>query len=299
MLYFSYCLQRAYIQNNAAPSFSELVPSLVTKRNSLFDSPLDRVISYLNQIEPIEGFIYNNFSRGGTSELEIPRTYFTDENARKIDAIRTQIETWKTQEALTDDEYFILLSCLIESASKYANTTSVYAAFLKRFKPRAQRPFELATIGLVYNERDNESYNVNSLEIAPKIDVDILYLDPPYNERQYASNYHLLETIARYDNPDISGVVGMRDCSSQRSSFCNKVSALKDLEYVASNSKYKYMLLSYNSEGIVSNDEILNVLDRYGKTEVVEFGYQKFKSTKEYREEKHSSVKERLYMLRA
>jgi adenine-specific DNA-methyltransferase len=199
---------------------------------------------------------------------------------------------------LSEEEYFILLSCLIESISFFSNTSGVYSAFQKKWDPRAVKPFLLKPIELVLNSKENEIFNSNSMELIPKIDADILYLDPPYNERQYASNYHILETIARYDNPVIKGVTGMRDYSSQKSSFCNKNTALKSLNDIAKNAKYKYLLLSYNTEGIMSQKNIAEILNNYGAVELVEFEYLRFKSNNKGKSKTKKYIQEQLYIVK-
>ena len=92
ILYLSYCLQKAYIENNTSPSFSKLLSILPeVKSDSIFAEPLDRVVSYLNNVELVEGFIYQNYTPSGTACLERQRMYFIDSNGKKIDAIRIQI----------------------------------------------------------------------------------------------------------------------------------------------------------------------------------------------------------------
>jgi adenine-specific DNA-methyltransferase len=116
----------------------------------LIYSALDIVLEFLNKIESAEGFIYKNYSTGGTSHLRQPRMYFSDYNAKRIDAIRIQIEQWKEKGLLSEEEYFILLSCLIESISFFSNTSGIYSAFQKKWDPRAVKPFLLKPIELVF-----------------------------------------------------------------------------------------------------------------------------------------------------
>ncbi|MCA6069579.1 MAG: DNA adenine methylase [Endomicrobium sp.] len=297
LLYFSYCMQYAYIKNNSLPKFKKILPLIDTQQINLITSPLDLVLDFLNNIEPIKGFIYNNYSMGGTSALEKPRMYFSDENAQKIDSIRTQIEEWKSNKLLTKDEYFILLTSLIESISFYSNISGVYAAFQKKWDERALKKFTLRPIELVFNKENNEVFNVDSMTLINDIKTDILYLDPPYNERQYAPNYHILETIAKYDNPIVKGITGMRDYHDQKSSFCNKDMALQSLNNIAKNAKYKHLVLSYNSEGIMPSKKIIEVLSRYGNVELVEFEYLRFKSNNNGESKTKKHISEQLYIL--
>jgi adenine-specific DNA-methyltransferase len=297
IMYMSYCLQRAYLENNTIPDFSGSLEEINIASKSIMGTPLDKILHSLNLIDPIEGFVYKNYSIGGTKKLEKPRMYFSDQNAKKIDAIRQQIEKWKANELLTDNEYYILLACLIESIGFYSNVTGVYSAFYKKWDPRALKNFKIRAIEFIIGKYAGKSYNQNSLALVDNIDVDILYLDPPYNERQYAPNYHILETIARYDNPVIHGITGMRNNTDQKSSFCNKKTALRDLEIIAKNARYKYLLLSYNDEGIMDGKDIIQVLTQFGKVKVVEFDYLRFKSNNNGESAHKKRVKERLYML--
>lgn len=297
LLYFSYVLQEAYIKNNKEPRFVKLLPRINVPQTALFMSPLDRVREHLNKFEGIEGFIYKNYTPKGTSEQHYQRKYFTGENGKKIDAIRTQIEKWRNKKLITRSEYFILLSALIESVPFYANISGVYAAFLKDYDPRAVKKFELKPINIYTSKRKHFVYNKNSMSLLDKLKVDILYIDPPYNNRQYGGNYHLLETIAKYDNPTIKGTTGMRDYNEQKSEFCNAKTAIETLDKIAGRAKYKHLILSYNSEGIMPQKEITKTLKRYGDLKLIEIDYLRFKSNNngDSRHKKH--IKEQLYLL--
>ena len=157
-MYFSYCLQKAYIENNSTPTFERLLPLPIVSPLKSCASPLDRVIAYLNELEPEEGFIYNNYTPEGTSHLSQPRMYFSNENGKKIDTIRQQIERWKNDNLLLGNEYYILLASLIETVSFYANVAGVYAAFQKKWDPRAIKPFILRPIEIISNRQENKAY---------------------------------------------------------------------------------------------------------------------------------------------
>lgn len=298
LLHFSFVLQRAYIVNNTELDFHKLLENLNFKSNNLFARPLDIVIDYLNQLELKEGFIFNNYAPGGTSHLEIPRMYFSDENGKIIDAIREQIETWKNNNLLNENEYYFLIGCLIETVPFYANIAGVYAAFHKKWDPRAIKKLILRPIEYIINNKENFAYNQNSSELIDKVEADIFYLDPPYNQRQYAPNYHILETISKYDNPIIKGVSGLRDYSEQKSSFCNTTSALEELSKIACKAKCKTLILSYNTEGIMPQEQIISTLKQYGDVEISEFEYPRFKSNNNGESSTKKYVHEQLYFLR-
>lgn len=298
MMYLSYCLQKAYIENNTEPQFQKLTSLLPpSSYEGLLTSPLEKVIAHLDTLPPIKGFVYSHYTPEGTSSLEQPRMYFSSENGKKIDAIRCQIEMWKEEELLTESEYFILLACLIETISFYANIAGVYAAFYKKWDPRAVKPFRLRPITILDNGRENVVYHGNSLALVADMDVDILYLDPPYNSRQYLPNYHLVETIALYDHPCIRGITGIREDESKKSSFCNAKTALRDLEYIAKNATFKYLVLSYNSEGIMPQQDIISTLSNYGRVSLEEFEHLRFKSHNKGLSKTKKHVLEQLYIL--
>lgn len=299
VMYMSYCLQKAYIENNEEPKFEQLLASLPeTGSDLLFVDPFDYVLSFLDNLEPVHGFIYENYTPAGTSDFEQPRMYFSSENGAKIDAIRQTIEIWKEQNLLTEAEYYILLSCLIETVSFYANVAGVYAAFHKKWDPRAVKPLKMRRIETITNHKKNIVYCKDSCTLVPNINVDILYMDPPYNERQYLPNYHLVETIARYDNPTIKGMTGMRSYENNKSLFCNAKKAIEQLDYIAMNAKYKYLVMSYNSEGIMPTDEIIAALSKYGDVKLERFEYARFKSNNNGLAKTKKTVFEELFILK-
>ena len=295
----SYCLQKAYIENNEEPVFEQLLPTLPKQNiiSNLFATPLDIVVDHLNRIPDVRGFIYENYTPDGTKALQQPRMYFSNENGLRIDAIRQQIENWNNQGLLTESEYYILIACLIETVSFYANVAGVYAAFHKKWDPRAVKRLELRTIKTHNNQQKNTVNNANSLDLVNSIETDILYLDPPYNERQYLPNYHLIETIAKYDNPIIKGVTGMREYENKKSTFCNAKTALRDLELVAQSARYKHLVMSYNSEGIMPQEDIINLLSKYGSVKLEQYQYTRFKSNNNGLSKIKKHIYEQLYIL--
>ena len=156
----------------------------------------------------------------------------------------------------------------------------------------------MRSIEIIPNSTKNYVHYGDSLDLVDDYKVDILYLDPPYNERQYLPNYHIVETIAAYDNPEIRGVTGMRGYDNKKSTFCNAKTALRDLEFVAKNAKYKYLVLSYNTEGIMPQCEIINTLSKYGEVILEEFQYLRFKSNNNGLAKTKKHINEQLYILK-
>jgi len=227
------------------------------------------------------------------------RQYFSDENGKKIDTIRTQIEKWKKSKKIDDDLYYFLLASLIESADKVANTASVYGAFLKHIKKQASQKLVLESADFMENDNFHKVYKDDSNNLIKKIEGDILYLDPPYNQRQYSANYHLLNTIALYDSFVPQGKTGLREYNRSKYSQRNEVA--KSFEELIKNANFKYIFLSYNNEGLMSEDEVKNIMKKYAKNGNYDLRtkeYQRFKADKtENRNHKANSTFEYLHII--
>jgi adenine-specific DNA-methyltransferase len=255
--YYSYVLNRHYIGNHKPLKFEKL--------NML----VGQVCEYLNGLDGSNGFITDNYCNA--------RQYFTIQNGAKCDAIRTKIELWKQQSLITDDEYYFLLATLLESIDKVANTASVYGAYLKKYKKSALKDLQFSPLPVFLNKKEHKIFNKNSNDLIKEIEADILYLDPPYNARQYSSNYHLLETIAKYDEPQIVGKTGLR-AEKNNSEYCSKAAVKRQFEDLIANAKTKYIFLSYNNEGLLSLDDIKEIMSKRGEYGVFSQKYNRFKA---------------------
>ena len=273
--YYAYCLNRARVQINRPPAFSGVAAELSIPRRR---KRIDGVLAHLNALEGVEGFTYRAYCQGGTCDSEYRRQYFSDANGKRCDAIRMRIEAWREEEKLTEDEYSYLLASLIDAADRVANTASIYGAFLKHLKKSAAKPLRLEPIAVTGSRLRHRIYNRDGAQLVGRVKCDVLYMDPPYNHRQYCANYHVLETIARYDGPELKGVTGLRPCDDQKSDFCMKKRALPAFESMLEKARARYVFLSYNSEGIMQKDEILSAMRRYGKTELVRRDYARFRA---------------------
>lgn len=294
--YYSYVLNKNYIENYQYLAFDRLATELTDLQNIELKLRADYVCQYLDTIDSIEGFIYNNYCLGGTQNKEHIRQYYSDENGKKTDAIRQKIESWKVNNLINENEYFFLLATLLENIDKVANTASVYGAFLKKLKKSAQKPLQMLPAHFIMNDLEHQVFNENVETLIEKIEGNVLYLDPPYNHRQYAPNYHLLETIARYDNPKISGKTGLREYSQQKSNFAIKKEVLQSFEGIVSKAKVKYIFLSYNNEGLMSLEEVEKIMSKRGKYGRFTTNYSRFKADKDLsRNHKANAVIEYLH----
>ena len=303
LLFFSYVLQKVYVEQNQYPKFSKLLKHLKIDlvEETLFTSDSQNakeIIKYLNNLEGVEGFIYKNYSPEGTRGQTYSRKYFTGENSKRIDAIREKIEEWKKLNLINEQEYYFLLASLIEAVPFVANISGTYSAFLKEWDKRAFKKLTLEVPEIIKSNETHKVYHNDGLKILDQVKgIDILYLDPPYNERQYAPNYHILETIAEWDNPEIKGVTGMRPYENQKSEFCNARTGIKALGEIIKKNNFKYLLLSYNDDGVMPESEILKLFNKAGKSEIAEQSYQRYKSNSNG--EQKNGVKEKIYYLKS
>ena len=242
---------------------------------------------YLNANEnTVQGFMYRNYA-----PTESARMYFTPENAGRIDYFRNQIEDWKNEKLLSEEEYCYLIACLIESVSDVSNTAGVYGAFLKKWDSRATKRIVFSKVDFRPDRyKSIRTYNAKIEDIIEEVECDILYLDPPYTQNQYGTQYHLLETLVLDDNPSISKVTGSRSTAPMRSDWSKEYKANILFDRILAKTKAKYIVLSYNNDGFMSKEYIEAAMKRYGKPETFvckKIAYKKYQNWKSQNENKH------------
>ena len=271
--FYSYVLNRNYIGNTV-------------------DFPSESLVEQLNTLEGEKGFVFEEYSKDGKAG----RTYFTSENGAKIDAIRKQIEQWKQASEISEDIYYFLLASLLESADKVANTASIYGAYLKQIKPTASKKLVLKSADFQHSENKHQVFQEDGNFLIKKITGDILYLDPPYNSRQYGANYHVLNTIAKYDTFVPRGKTGLRDY--YKSDYCKKNQVLEAFTNLIEDAQFRYIFLSYNNEGLMTQEEVEKTMKRFGKYSLKTKQYRRFKADKtENRNYKATQTLEFLHIL--
>lgn len=270
-LEFSYALSKTFIELNSLPKFKKLKKHLKVKDDN------QNIFDYLNSTEiRVEGLMYQHYSPNGG------RKYFTDENALKIDTFRTAFEDWKSEGIVDELEYYYLITSLLRAVNLVSNVSGTYGAFLKTWDKRALNSLTLSQVEIIESKTLNKAYKEDANELIKRISPDILYLDPPYNGRQYASNYFILELIAEgwfNKAPVIYGETGMRKYDHQKSAYASKATALSALEDLIFNSaKSQYILLSYNNEGIIPTSAIEQTLGRIGEVSKHSEPHKRYKS---------------------
>lgn len=256
---------------NDVEQYSYYVSSAVL--NCPYSDKLSALIDTLNKIEPIEGLFYKHYS------VSAGRLFFTDDNAKKIDTLRENIEILKNKAEITELEYVFLIGSLLESADAVANTASVYGAFLKKIKKSALTPLVLKPIHTnksIQSDKHNVM-NKDIFEILENQYYDVVYLDPPYVARQYGANYCPLNYLCQYNrNIEVRNKTGLIDY--YKSPFASKRDALKSFKKLFAEIKTKHLFLSYNNNGIVSLEKMIDLLGQYGDVITYVIDYRGYKS---------------------
>lgn len=230
-----------------------------------------------NQVKTNE----NNYMRENFAD-----TFFSADDCSKIGYIREDIEKKYINKEINFKEYAILITSLLYAMDKIANTVGHYDAYRKNASFEKQ-----LTLSVLLPEElnsNNTCYNLDANELIKTIKCDLLYLDPPYNSRQYCDAYHLLENVARWEKPEVHGVARKMDRTSLKSDYC-MITATKAFEELIENADAKYILLSYNnmsdkgndrSNAKISDEDILRILNKKGKVSVFESDYKSFSTGK-------------------
>jgi adenine-specific DNA-methyltransferase len=296
-LYFCSMMARASLLVDSEPTFEQLLDSEQALRRSsgcTAGSPYEVVLDYLNAIPGEPGFVFREYTPGGTRGAEFERRYFSDENGMRIDAVRNRIAEWVSRGLLASSEEALLVVDLMKAANRIANIAGTYGCFLREWDARALQRLELARNEFTAGAGvAHEVYNQDALELVSHCDYDLLYLDPPYTWRHYGAYYHLLETIACWDSPVVEGKTGLRPWQTTRSPFCDREHADKALEELACRIKPCHLFLSYNSEGLIPHDAIMRILGRFGSAKYWCYPYRRYRSNGNGRI--HNTVEERLY----
>ena len=286
LLTFPYVLQRAYIKLSAYPQFiglTEIIGSKqerdvlnVSQQASLFgetqqDAAYKAVLTFLNELPGCSGYVYRHYTEEGSRADKMERRYYTETNAQKIDAIRGQIQEWHHQCLVTSDEFNLLLATLLEAMPNVANVLGTYGAFKKGdWEPRAKKMLTLMPLSVTNNGHDNMALCGDANELVREIECDVLYLDPPYNARQYALYYHLLETVAVGDEPMVAGITGKPVTPRPSSRYCNAAGARERLRDLVRHARCQHIFMSYSSEGLIQDSaEISQILALRGEPSVM------------------------------
>lgn len=238
---------------------------------------IDCVVRYNALTDLEDNYMTDNFAD----------TYFSRDDCAKIGYIREDIEVLYKKGDINTRERAILITSLLYAMDKIANTCGHYDAYrkgvefdksLELYVPMANRQ----------NNPNNRCFNMDSNELVKNIEADLVYIDPPYNSRQYCDAYHLLENVARWEKPEVFGVARKMDRSTMKSKYCTQ-SATEAFEQLIGDIKAKYILLSYNnmaekgndrSNAKISDKDIMRILEKKGEVKVFSESYKAFTTGK-------------------
>lgn len=262
-LCFSYALQVAKIKLNTEPSC---------------DISYADALSRLNALNGVEGFFYREYTLEGTAQSEYHRNYFDSYNARKIDSICIQLAEWRKQAIISDDMFYLLSASLVDAITKVSNTSGTYGAYLKIDDQRKYKLLELLPFSFIDNGHINTAYCRDIINLIDEVSGDILYLDPPYNSRQYPPYYHILETAVLYDKPNIYGITGRRPYQELLSPFCMKDKAFSAMLDIVQRANFSNIYISYSTDGIMDCKELCAALSVIGDVKCFFKPYRRYKS---------------------
>lgn len=238
---------------------------------------IDCVVRYNALTDLEDNYMTDNFAD----------TYFSRDDCAKIGYIREDIEVLYKKGDINTRERAILITSLLYAMDKIANTCGHYDAYrkgvefdksLELYVPMANRQ----------NNPNNQCFNMDSNELVKNIEADLVYIDPPYNSRQYCDAYHLLENVARWEKPEVFGVARKMDRSTMKSKYCTQ-SATEAFEQLIGDIKAKYILLSYNnmaekgndrSNAKISDQDIMRILEKKGEVKGFSESYKAFTTGK-------------------
>lgn len=240
---------------------------------------IERIINEYNAIEEIEDENYMS--------LNFANTYFNYDICKKIGYIREDIEAKYKDKRINKREHAMLITSLLYSMDKIANTCGHYDAYRKNAEYNTNFVLEVPEVEDTLS-KDNKCYNADSNILAKKIKCDLAYLDPPYNSRQYCDAYHLLENVAKWEKPEVEGVAKKMNRNHLKSDYCT-TKAVEAFEELIDRLDCKYIILSYNNTGDNANgrsnakipdEEIIRILSKKGTVKVFSQSYKAFTTGK-------------------
>lgn len=238
------------------------------------------LLDELNNLEPEAGYFTNEYSEVGTPRSGDPaRKYLTHANAARLDTISSRLTGLHTTGMLHAVETAVLRHNLVLAVNRVANIAGTYGHFQSTFSRSSMQRLELRpTTFASTNPLGHEVHQGRAEDLASTISADLVYIDPPYMKRQYAANYHLLETVALGDEAPAVGKSGLRDWWPQYSDFCSKRKIHGAFREVLTKSPASRFMISYSEDGLLSEAQMYEMLAEYGSVRVHRFKHTRFRS---------------------
>ncbi len=283
---YAFEINKCYVELNAAPSFKRL-------------GGYENAISLLNRLPPQADWITNHLcpSDDANYDIERDRLFYTRANGMIIDAMRLRIERWEREGLIDESERACLLAPMLYQACYTSNTSGVFKGFHngwggqpKTALYRILSTFELKPAMFCDNRQRNAVHKMDGLALADKLKtegemIDIAYLDPPYNQHPYGSNYHVLNTIALWDKPPLTEKIEGRNKAAiredwrtrRRSAYNYRVEAAHAYATLIAALPARYILTSYSTDGMIATDKMIETCIARGHTEVVLQKYKRYR----------------------
>jgi adenine-specific DNA-methyltransferase len=238
----------------------------------------EAALAHLNDLGGSRGLFWREYGPDGAPSAGCaPRKYFTASNAARIDAMRQQLRHWEP--GLTEVESSLLHHDLVLATNRVANIAGTYGHYRSTWSVSATRDIELRATAFEPGSVEGHVVMQGAVEeIASEISATACYLDPPYMKRQYAANYHILETLARGDEPEAIGVSGLRDWWDQYSDFCSKRNIADAFAATFTKMDCPLFFVSYSEDGLLDADTMTGLFSEFGAVQRYDFPHQRFKS---------------------
>lgn len=255
------------VANDLATYSYEMALAFIEADADAVDVPrLERLLAHLDALPGTRGYVSRTFCEESR--------FFHPKNGARIDAIRAEIDRLN----LNRHERAILLTALMLAADRVDSTTGLQMAYLKSWAPRALNDLELRLPPLLTGAgRAVREDAATFVEAGGTRDVDLVYIDPPYNQHSYFGNYHIWETLVRNDAPDTYGIARKRiDTRENRSPFNSKRAFRDAFERVILGVESPYLLVSFNNEGFISTDEMVRLLSEKGHVTQLDIDFKRY-----------------------
>jgi adenine-specific DNA-methyltransferase len=238
------------------------------------------VLAALNELPPRQGYFHREYSPEGEPEAGCrPRQYLSASNAGRLDAVLATLAEFEREGLLSENAISLLRHDTVLATNRAANIAGTYGHYWSKWTRAALMPLELRPTSFSAASRTDHVVTQGRAEdVAPSVTADLCYLDPPYTKRQYAANYHLIETVARGDQPEAIGVSGLRPWRDQYSNFCSKVRLRDAFTAVIEGVDSPKVLISYSEDGLVPLEEMLEFLSGFGHVACEQISFPRFRS---------------------
>jgi adenine-specific DNA-methyltransferase len=244
-----------------------LASCYVQADQSLHEREVRKLLKEMSKVEPTAGYFTKNFCEDAR--------FFQPHNGAKIDAMRD----WIDAQDFDWERKSVLLVALMEAADRVDSTCGIQMAYLKKWANRSFNDLELR-MPVLHNSNPGfpcRAYHGDALVNSAVISGDVAYLDPPYNQHKYLGNYHIWESLIKWDKPEVYGIARKRtDVKERHSSFNRKREIHDAMRTIVNNLDVKHFVVSFNNEGYIDRDDMVEILETRGQVSVVEKDFKRY-----------------------